>query len=1422
MNIFKSLAYGLLVSSLLVFSGCEGNNSDAPANPSAPDTNTTLPPDGNTTLPPIDLNATTDAKYLVMIGGNTFVTTGNLQTKEINMLVFNSNGSTNTEGEITFQWPQEFIDGTLNDIGMISPSKATIVDGKVSFTYTSPYDLNNTETQVSGINFLFHSTTAADVNTTFHVDYNSSGNYSAADPVLQTLILSDSTLGISNSSETQNLLLYAFSDQSTAIVSADLQVKYPQDVLSNNIDIGLLNTPIHIQNGVDNLIYTGPGDVSKTISDLSAAGITQPISLEIYDPTTSTNVILSLTFSNSTSVKSYAGYSFSANPNSILITSSQQESGVILYLEDNSSRPAVGETVVLDYFDGTKGEVSTFSAVTDANGRAIFGYIAPIIADNNMTASFYDMNFTVEGASLTDIPAQIINLSIDTRAATEDFSTYALTALPATITIKDANESKAVDLYLEDNNSRPVVGETILLDYFNGSQGTMNSFSALTDANGHVTFNYTAPTTVADGALVTLTFRGQNTTLGTATTVISVDTTPPPPTDFSTYALTALPATITIKDANESKAVDLYLEDNNSRPVVGETILLDYFNGSQGTMNSFSALTDANGHVTFNYTAPTTVADGALVTLTFRGQNTTLGTATTVIDVNSSAPTDPKYNDYVLTVYPENNVTIVAGGQSDIIDVYLEDNITHLPVANELVLVKFFDGSNGNMSSFSKQTDSKGHIAFTYTAPDTIASLANHQLEFSLSESSTVSDSTTVIYDPSTPVIRLEDTSITLTTDGQTESVVVLAFNSETNQTFNSGTIVVEYPSEIVDGSRTGGLFSQSEASIVNGRAVFAFTGPNPLDANSSLDFTFSYKEDTSVSSAVLTVTYTPFVPDEVKVVLVGNTYTATLNSEAISISMNVFKNLRPVTEGEVRVRFPGDVLTGRDVGYFDSTAVVVSNGVATFSYFAPKNLKENNDSIEFIFYHEDNYTDDSAKFTVNIEPLENQIILTDYELRSNLKDGNITMNLESSKMLSFYVQEIDGTLLGDGNITSITVTLLNPTLGNLSDTNASANAEDNVTSNGKNNFSLRLDTITKSGILPIKVYTEFKGVNNEDRNITEIYNIVIFSGPPTAISISYASTGQEEDFAKFKENLVVTVTDKYFNYVNSAPGISVSLIAGYEIDIDDNRVYQAPNLDGIHSDSKGIMNTGSPTIFDANSSSSDNKPFINVGVNHALENYTLATFGQGYSYAASGGWNIASVTGSQLELSDFFDSNETQKNLGFAVGYNFRQDTCRPGSEWIGSISVDSLNGKLDASGIAKVNVNYDYYLTGKDVIVAVNIVGYTASTDRTSKIGEAKKITLRGLDFSSTTCNVPSGKTVQCTFLIKMPNTGESLRNANFGANIVTSDKVTYTNLDRPNVIGTCSKNGVAHITLDATENSGTAAGTVNLSDIIISNEF
>ena len=61
--------------------------------------------------------------------------------------------------------------------------------------------------------------------------------------------------------------------------------------------------------------------------------------------------------------------------------------------------------------------------------------------------------------------------------------------------------------------------------------------------------------------------------------------------------------------------------------------------------------------------------------------------------------------------------------------------------------------------------------------------------------------------------------------------------------------------------------------------------------------------------------------------------------------------------------------------------------------------------------------------------------------------------------------------------------------------------------------------------------------------------NIVVFSGPPTAMSISYAGVEQNATVAKYIEKFAVTVTDAYNNPVNTQPYIAVGAIVEFAVD---------------------------------------------------------------------------------------------------------------------------------------------------------------------------------------------------------------------------------------------------------------------------------
>ncbi len=585
-------------------------------------------------------------------------------------------------------------------------------------------------------------------------------------------------------------------------------------------------------------------------------------------------------------------------------------------------------------------------------------------------------------------------------------------------------------------------------------------------------------------------------------------------------------------------------------------------------------------------------------------------------------------------------------------------------------------------------------------------------------------------------------------------------------------------------------IFLRSILSVLILALAIGFSGCQGNNSDTPSDGMPSLIMDTNTTEAILSVSES----------------TITINSETVAIDVAVIdRNGNPQTDGDVKIVYPSDLRDGRDVGSFDNLSVTVVNGRASFLYTGPQDLSSNTSDLVFGFYHEENQ-EGIKYYTIKIVPAPGQIILTSYKLESSILDGNLTLDLESDEMLSFFLRTDNDVLVGDSDIASISVTLLNPNLGELADT--SGNRGDTLTIDDKNSVSLNLEIGIISGVLPIRVVSNFTDANGDTQTITKIFNVVILSGPPTAISISYASTSHDSDYAKFQENLVVTVTDKYFNRVNTNPAITTALIVGYADDAGTRIFYEPVGA-------KGSINPADD-VFTADNGVN----FSTVDVNNDI----LMTYGVGYKYAASGFWSFTTPSGSDLTLlSDYVSTDGVEDELGFAVGRNQREDTCRTGQAWVGNIvTTDGLN-QIDDNGMAKLTLNYDYYLAGKSVMIAVNLVGYTASTGLTSQIGEAKKHTLRSVGLENAVVNLSKGFSGVVRLKVQLTDTAEWYRNANFGFTFSTNDAVVINSwVSSNNNIDDCTVvDGVAYIDVDVTVDAD-KAGTIQLVNILVGSEF
>jgi len=1013
------------------------------------------------------------------------------------------------------------------------------------------------------------------------------------------------------------------------------------------------------------------------------------------------------------------------NGNKITVTGSGEEKDIyIVGFNANSSTDVVGEIgfqYPADFVNnGTDLGYVSPSKVALSDGMAHFIYKAPADLkareDENYTGAvftFYDM----ANPSVT-IELQVdFNSSSDYAVTDPVLSTLILS--PSALKVSQDKQSLPLTLFGFTDQSTMNINADITIKYPREvidnkiDIGSLPSTLPLVD--GRVSFSYTGPeneaVTVAKleaaglGHSVLVNFFN-------ATTGVNVDLNisfeKAPEDDYSSYKLTSIPSAIVVSEPSQEADVKLYLEDNNSRPVANETILVDYFDGSKGQMDKFEGVTDANGYIVFKYTAPETLPDdGDLVTMTFRGVNTTLPEVNTTVEVNTTSVQTPNIH------------------------------------------------------------------------------------------------------------VDLEDSILKVTQDGQTSQVRIVAFD-DNDQPFNSGSIIVRYPKEIVDDNISGGKFLESEVAISNGEAIFNFVGPNPLVDMQPMNFTFIYKENSEVN-ATLTVQYTPVLPT---VILTQDTYELTVNNEIVNINVNVYdENNNPYQEGNVKIVYPDDVKEGRDIGSFTDSIVTLANGVATFVYTAPSNLDENTSDIVFQFYHEKNPTSPQT-FTFTLNPDENQTILTSYSLESSISDGNVTMDLSSSKLLSFFVKDSNDELVDDNNMTSIKMTLLNPTLGTLEDNNGNSGVT--LTIEDKNNVTVNLRSNTISGIIPIQVDANFTDANDENQTLSYVYNVIVLSGPPTTMSLSYAGTTLDDANAKFIESWVLTVTDRYNNKVNTNPAVSMGMLAGYaqssaETSNDAGYLYYR-TFDG-----NGTLD-GDDDTLSVNSTLGSSDVFGNVDDT----NDYLVTFGNGYTYNASGKWNITSNSDlSKLDLVEDYNGSTTS-GLGFAVGNNKRQDMCEDGTEWNGNVYPENGDPIIGDTGSIRLSVEYDYYMVGKDVVLWVNLVGRQNSDDTITKIGEARKITLRGTGLTGESYSFGAGFEGVVHLHVNINDTVEYLKNANFGYVIeVLSDDANWTESDNSmdhNITycyGDANQSGEVYVDVNFTSETQNA-GTVTLKNVLISNEF
>ncbi len=581
----------------------------------------------------------------------------------------------------------------------------------------------------------------------------------------------------------------------------------------------------------------------------------------------------------------------------------------------------------------------------------------------------------------------------------------------------------------------------------------------------------------------------------------------------------------------------------------------------------------------------------------------------------------------------------------------------------------------------------------------------------------------------------------------------------------------------VVNGYRYGAITS---ASIVktdeSGRASFSYTAPTDVssvngektevtlrlvgtDQSEKVEIIF----DKTQSLETVSSKPFPVIDNSQKIVTIKQ------NSDNAEIKVRILEEgtYNPYTQGTVKVELPSKVADGVDVGSFTTYEVEVgSDGYAKFTYNAPQNLQALVDSGEsnatFSFFHVDNPTK-KAQVTVVYEPTSGEYIPADYLISTTSEDGNQTMGLKQRKQFTALLKDDQGNTVKDNNVTKVTLHVKNSLVGKLLDQQGNEVEEISFTgtdATGSKTFSIQ--TYTYSGLLPVEITYEFKDANGDDVVRTYIMNVVVFSGPPTAISIAYAGVEVNSTSAKYIEKFAVTVTDAYNNPVNTRPFVAVGAMVEYAVDgssTTGERDEDSPRLWHGRLDTLGKLEAVSDNFAQFTADAADTFKYVD------MDNDKLVVFGGGYVYEALGKWDIGSNDQTTIQLKDKY-YGQTREDLYFAVGHNNRQDLCaNDGREYVGNMKAGQY--QLDAGGHALLEFEYDYHLTGKDIMVWVNLTGFQADNNHEGRIGEAIKHTLRGAGFTHVPengCTLEKGESGTCRFAIHHEQAPEWYHNGHF----------------------------------------------------------
>jgi len=549
------------------------------------------------------------------------------------------------------------------------------------------------------------------------------------------------------------------------------------------------------------------------------------------------------------------------------------------------------------------------------------------------------------------------------------------------------------------------------------------------------------------------------------------------------------------------------------------------------------------------------------------------------------------------------------------------------------------------------------------------------------------------------------------------------------------------------------------------------------------------------------------------------------------AIKVHLAKGSTAIGGKNIKISNPIDAFNG---SFFVNIVKTDSTGNAVFAYTAPPSIIDSKFIVDFCL--EENISlcgkvsINLRKGTINLQDNNdtndtgNDFV--NYGMTFKDKDNGNTLGLDERKL--FIVSLIDKDTkqpIPASQIKKITMKSSKPKVIKLidpSDAVGAAVAELEVIGKSSANIYLKASK-TISGLSDIKVTIKYKNQKGYDRVISRTYAITVLAGPPTALSITDAGTAYNKETKWFEQKFLISASDKYSNKINTSPTISVSVMAGFAKDNNGSRIIFGQNTPSVHAN---ITSSGQEAIL----KSIGKTPFIEFdpvslkGID--LTRDIVAIFGNVRTNEANGKWEIDSISsGDELILSDSYEG-ENYTAVGFAVGHNYRNDTCS--DEYLEyQTKIDSTDGtyKLDDEGKTFVTLKYPaIYMPGKRVGLLVNLISENPETGKQLRGGEVKFPTLNQTSpFGLTGGTQTVAKATTSSFVLYgSVETGTddkwALMSSKFSCSMMDSKNINLISIEQNDPMS-CER---PYVKYKVTTANNEEDGTLVLTDCVVDKEF